>query len=143
MLPGSLYWDGVLDCVIPDRKLPAKMKQDGNRKRAQNMTSRKFHQRRAVYHEFLSPESLRQKICMLLLCSYVQSSDFPRADQSPDEMSFTSLCLLLDALLGLSAIAFAPSLSSKMSTRMPLSFGWKKIKTAVDRLLIPLEYQKG
>ena len=88
MLPGSLYWNGVLDCVIPDRKLPAKMKQDGNRKRAQNMTSRKVHQRRAVYHEFLSPESLRQKICMLLLCSYVQNSDFPRADQSPDEMEF-------------------------------------------------------
>ena len=41
------------------------------------------------------------------------------------------MCLLLDALLGLSAIAFAPSLSPKMSTRMPLSPGWRKTKTAL------------
>ena len=52
------------------------------------MTSRKVHQRRVVYQDFFSPESLCQHICMLLLCSYVQNSDFPRADQSPDEMEF-------------------------------------------------------
>ena len=34
-----------------------------------------------------------------------------------------SMCFLLDALLGLSAIAFEPSLSPKLSTRMPLSSG--------------------
>ena len=87
-LPVSQYWNGVLDRVIPDRKLSAKMKQDGSRKRAHNMTSRSVHQRRAVYHEFHSPESLRQNIYMLLLCSYVQNPDFSRADQSPDEMEF-------------------------------------------------------
>ena len=90
-LPVSQYWNGVLDRVIPDRKLSAKMKQDGSRKRAHHMTPRSVHQRRAVNHEFHSPESLRQNIYMLLLCSYVnyvQNSDFSRADQFPDEMEF-------------------------------------------------------
>ena len=54
------------------------------------MTSRKINQRRAVYKEFLSPESIRQGMCMLLLCSYVQNCDFPRADKFPDEMEFTA-----------------------------------------------------
>ena len=92
---------------------------------------KKVDQRRAVYQEFISPESLHQGICMLIRCSYVQNSDIPRTDQSRMKWSFKSTCLLLDARLGLSAIAFAPSLSPKMSTRMPLRYGWRKTKTAL------------
>ena len=42
------------------------------------------------------------------------------------------MCFLLDALLGLSTIAFDElSLSSKISTRIPLSSGWRNTKAAL------------
>ena len=98
--PVSLSQNVIFDRIVPDRKFPANLKQDESRKRAQNMTSRKVHQRRAVYQELLSPESLRQDICMLLLCSYVQNSDFPPVRINPRmKWSFTSMYLLLDGYL--------------------------------------------
>lgn len=51
--------------------------------------SRNVCQRREeVFEEFISLENLRQDIGMLLLCYYVKNSDFPRANQSPDEIEF-------------------------------------------------------
>ena len=46
-------------------------------------------------------------------------------------LSFRSICLLRDALIGLSAIAFARSLSPKMSTLIPIRSGWRNTKTAL------------
>ena len=45
--------------------------------------------------------------------------------------SFTPICLLRDALLGLPEIAFAPSLSPKISTLIPVRSGCRNTKTAL------------
>ena len=93
------------------------------------MTSKKLHLRR-TRNVFLQSAFVRTSACCSLVhtCKILTS---PVRINLRMKWSFTSMCLLLDSLLRVSAIAFAPLLSPKISTRMPLSSGWRNSKTAL------------
>ena len=68
---------------------------------------------------------------MLLLCSYMQNSDFPRADQSPDEMEFHVNVLAPRRATWIIRDRLCTLVIAEMSTRMPLSSGWRNTKTTL------------
>ena len=82
-----------------------------NIKRLKNDTPRKVYQRREVYKEFISQESLRRDICMQLFRSYAQTLYFPRADHVLAHRRASRI---------IREIAFDPALL--LSTRMPLNY---------------------
>ena len=68
---------------------------------------------------------------MVPLCSYVPNSDFPRADESPDEREFHVNMLAPRCATWIIRDRLCALVIAKISTRMPLSSGGRKTKTVL------------